>query len=274
MPDFTPTYAPVTGDALTAAGLNNNFYRVTSGRSIYEIGNGHIESVNFDPAFQVRAHHVRPGQVGEAVSVGQVLPNDYFSDLGMGSVGYVAIVGAAVTFYQKYSASMSIFSASGFASVWRQFGPANAAFGAHLAAPDIRIKAFFLNHSAAAPAIQYLTHTQRECPRTVVFDGGSVDPAAHIDMQESRCTRHWNLLHPKMVNGTDPHDQLSAGWHTFGLAVLVEQNTFGQDTSVALEDMRLQLNGATGVDNRPLTYYAAVPRIRMYVRSCTAVRLL
>ena len=104
MPDFAPAYIPTDGDILSADGLNNNLYRIASGRSIYEVMNGHIEAVNFDPAFQIVPHHVRPGQAGEAISVGSVIPLDYFSDLNLGadSARYIAIAGACVTFYRSF----------------------------------------------------------------------------------------------------------------------------------------------------------------------------
>lgn len=261
----------MAGDTLDPAGLNNNFFRVTSGRSIFEIANGHIEAANFDPAFEVGAVHVRPGQAGEGVSVGQVLPNDYFSDLSLGDADYVGIVGAAITFRQRYSVSVALLSTSGFCTLWRQFGPNNGAFATREDAPDIHVQAFLQSGTGERTL---LSHTKRETPQTVFFDSNSGGSHAQIATREQRLTRHFNLVHPKMTGGTGQLGSLGAGWHTYGLAVLVRQNRAGQDTSDALEDMQLQLNGAGSPDARPDTYFSAVQRVRMYVRNATAVRLL
>ncbi len=271
MPDFVPTYAPANGAPLSSTGLNQNLYRITSGRAIYEIGNGHIESVNFDPAFEVQPHHVRPGQAGEALSVGQVIPNDYFSDLWLGSgAGYLGIVGAAVTFHQKYDVGMALFAASGFMSCWRQFGPSTVNFSTRAAAPDIHVKAYI---QSSGGNITFLDHTQRELPQTVHFNSASADPVAEIAIREQRLTRHFNLAHPRMRGGPAQCGPLLAGWHTFGLACFVEQNISGQDTTRVSEDMKLNLNGA-GTDARDVTFYSAIHRLRLYCRSVTAMRLL
>jgi hypothetical protein len=273
LPDFSPTYAPADGDILDPTGLNNNFFRVTSGRSIYEIANGHIEAVNFDAAFEVGAVHVRPGQAGEGVSVGQVLSNDYFSDLSLGDADYVAIVGATITFRQRYPVSLALLSASGFCTVWRQFGANTGAFDTRAAAPDIHVQAFI---ASGTGEMSLLGHTKRELPQTVHFDGTSAAPAplAEIVTREQRLTRHFNLVHPKVAGGSGVHTALTAGWHTYGLAVLVRQNASGQDTSDANEPYQLVLNGAGSADARPTTYYSAIHRVRMYVRNASAVRLL
>lgn len=273
MPDFSPTYAPVAGDTLDPDGLNDNFFRVTSGRSIFEIANGHIEFANFDAAFEVGAVHVRPGQAGEGVSVGQVLSNDYFSDLSLGSADYVAIVGATITFRQRYPVSVALLSTSGFCTVWRQFGANTGAFATRGAAPDVHVQAFLASGSGE---MDLLGHTKRELPQTVHWDetGATVPPLAPIATREQRLTRHFNLVHPKVTGGTSPHGALAAGWHTFGLAVLVRQNPSGQDTTDASESYQLVLNGAGSADARPSTYYSAVHRVRMYVRNASAVRLL
>lgn len=273
MPDFSPQYTPTAGDTLSPAGLNNNLFRVTSGRSIYEIANGNVEAVNFDAAFQVGAVHVRPGQAGEGVSVGQVLSNDYFSDLSLGSTDYVAIVGATITFRQRYPVSLALLSTSGFCSVWRQYGANTGAFATRAAAPDVHVQAFVASGSGA---MTLLGHTKRELPQTVHWDGSSAapPPIAEIVTREQRLTRHFNIVHPKVTGGVSPHDALTAGWHTFGWAVLVRQNASGQDTTDVVEDYQLALNGAAAADARPSTYYSAVHRVRMYVRNASAVRLL
>lgn len=273
MPDFSPSYAPIDGATLDPTGLNNNLYRVTSGRSIFEIENGHIEAVNFDPAFQVGSVHVRPGQAGEAISVGQVLSNDYFSDLSMGSADYVAIVGATITFRQRYPVSLALLGASGFCSVWRQFGANTGAFATRGPAPDIHIQAFV---QSGTSQMTLLGHTKREMPQTVHWDSTSAapPPLSEISTREQRLTRHFNIVHPKVAGGSGQHAALSSGWHTYGLAVLVRQNLSGQDTTDVLEDYQLVLNGAASADARPDTYYSAIHRVRMYVRNATAVRLL
>lgn len=274
MPDFNPDYAPATGDVLSPAGLNNNWYRVASGKSVYEIADGHIESANFDPAFEIQPHHVRPGQAGDAISVGQVLPMDYFSDLWMDAADdtrYIPIVGAAITFYQKYDVSAALFTASGFVTGWRQFGPATGAWATRVAAPNIKVKAFM---ASGVGGRSMIGHTERKLPQSVFFNSASTDPAAQIVTREQRVTRNFNILHPRVTGGTSPCGPLAAGWHTFGLAVLVNQNLTGQDTSDALQDFRLRLNGAGSADARPNTFFSGIQRLRIYARNVSAVRLL
>lgn len=275
MPDFVPTYNPIAGSTLSPTGINENAYSVTSGNSIYEIENGHIESVNFDPAFEVGAVHVRPGQAGEGISVGQVLHNDYFSDLFVGPPGsdpdYVAIVGATITFRQRYNVSMALLAASGFCSVWRQFGVNKAAFGAREVAPDIHVQAFI---QSGTSALTMIGHTKRELPQTVHWNSGSVSPNGEIVTSEQALTRNFNLVHPRFTSGASPFQTLASGWHTYGLAILIRQNPSGQDTTDTVEPYQLQLNGAGSPDARPRTYFSAVHRVRMYVRNASAVRLL
>lgn len=271
MPDFVPAYLPADGDALTAQGLNNNLYRVTSGRSIYEVMNGHIEAVNFDPAFQVVPHHVRPGQAGEAISVGSVIPLDYFSDLNLGvdSARYIAIAGACVTFYQRYDVAAALFGASGFVSVWRQFGPANGAFATRLDAPNIMVKAFV---APGAGSMTMLEHTERKMPQTVFFDPASTLDNAVVGVREAMATRSFNIVHPRVSGGTGAVAQLTKGWHTFGLACIVRQNLTGQDTTDPLQDFDLWEEGDDSL--APKAFYSAIQRMRIYARSVTAVRLL
>lgn len=273
MPDFSPDYVPSNGSAINPAGLNQNLYRVTSGKAIYEIGNGHIETANFDPVFEIQPHHVRPGEAGDAISVGQILPNDYFSDLRLqaDSDDYVAVVGACITFYQRYDVSVAMFSASGFCTYWRQFGPATGAFGTRVAAPNIKVKAFVA--SGAGTDRTMIGHTERKKPQSVFFNSASVDPDAEIAIREQRVCSHFNILHPRVTGGTSPCGPLAAGWHTFGLAVLVNQNLTGQDTSDVLQDMRLNLNGG-GSDGRPTSFYSGIQRLRIYARNVSAIRLL
>jgi hypothetical protein len=272
LPDFTPTYTPITGDALTAAGLNTNTYSTVAGRSIYETTNGNLDFVNFDPAFEVQGYHVRPGQTGQATSVGRLPSNDYFSDLWSGgSVGYIPVAGCAVTFYTPYDVTMAMFFASCFVTTWRQFGPDNGVWPSRAVAPDISIRTFFADPNGG---ITSHVHSQRDMPQTVFLDSAAAATQGNISMVEQRTTRHFNLSHPKMAGGTSPCDQLLAGEHTFGLAVLVKQNLSGQDENNADESWDLRLNGNVSPDARPVSFYSAIQRIRFYVRGVSAIRLL
>jgi hypothetical protein len=273
MPDWTIPYAPVTDATLTAAGLNANLYN-PAGSSLLEIENGHIETVNFDPAFQVQPYQVRKNEAGEAVSVGAVLRADYFSDLCThegSDASYVPVGGAAVTFRQRYDVTAALFGISAHATIWRQFGPANGAFKTRLSAPNVKVKTFF---QTSTGAISFLDHTERECPQTVHFSDTSADPRADVNTVEAYCTRHWNLLHPRFKGEASPCGQLLAGWHTFGLCVLVRRNLTGQDTSDPLQDMTLGINGGAPKVGVPKAFYSGIQRIRLHVRSATAVRLL
>lgn len=273
MPDFSPDYVPSTGAVLSPAGVANNLYRVTSGKAIYEIANGHIESNNFASAFRIRPHHVRPLQAGDAVSIGQVLSNDYFADTNLedGSSNYIAIVGAGLTFYLPYDVSVAMFSASAFVTGWRIFGKGNTSFADRLDAPNIKVKAFMASGTGAR---SMLDHSERKMPQTVHMNSASAGDIAEIAQREQRLTRMFNLVHGRVAGGTSPHHQLTKGWHTFGLAVLVNQNQTGQSSTSGYEDFRLQLDGAASPDARPLTLYAAVPRLRVYARNVTAMHLL
>lgn len=273
MPDFVPTYAPIDGATLDPDGLNDNLFKITSGSSIYEIANGHIEAANFDPAFEVGSVQVRPGHAGEALSVGQVLPNDYFSDLFLGEARYIAVVGATITFRQRFPVSYALLSASGFCTTWRQFGVniqvVPGSFGTRAAAPDIHVQAFI---QSGTGDFTLLSHAKRELPQTVHWDSASVSPVGEVAMREARLTRHFNLVHPKISGGVSPFDGLGVGWHTFGFAVLVRQNLCGQDTTDATESFDLSRDGDN--DARPRSWYSAVHRVRWYVRNASAVRLL
>lgn len=266
-------YTPTTGQALTASGLNANNYQAAAGKSIYETTNGHLEAVNFDPSFQIRGYQVRPFQAGHALSVGRTPSNDYFSDLWMGDgVGYQPIAGCAITFWTEYACSAALFTAAAFVSGWRQFGADNGGWPNRLEAPDISVRTFF----ATGNTIRTLNHSQRDLPQTVYLNPASGAGEGRIHTVEQRLTRHYNLSHPRFVGGTSPCDQLLAGEHTFGLAVLVKRNLSGQDTSSAAERWQLSLNdgGAFNPDARPVSHYSAVQRARFYVRNVTAVRLL
>jgi hypothetical protein len=274
MADFVPLYVPVTGDVLTSAGFNRNMYSTTATESIHETGNGHLEYLNFDPAFQVRGYQVRPGQTGQTISVGRTPSVDYFSDLWTGDgVGYIPIAGCAVTFYSEYNCEMAMFFASAHCTMWRQFGADNGAWPSRATAPDISVRTFF-----ASPNGQITTHlhSQRDMPQTVFIDPASAAAPniAKISTVEQRLTRHYNLSHPKFGGGASPCDPILAGEHTFGLAILVKKNLSGQDTTNLDEAWSLRLNGAATADARPDTNYAAVPRVRFYARGCSAIRIL
>lgn len=273
MSDVVYTYVPTTGSVLTSAGMNANLYHTTATRSIMETSNGHLDYLNFNPVFQVRSYHVRPGQAGVAESVGRTPSNDYFSDLwtGLGN-GYLPVAGCCVTFFTEYDISLAAFFASGFCTVWRQFGADSGAWPARAAAPDISVRTFFASNGGPVVTHQ---HSQRDLPQTVFLrNPGAVATQGNISTVEQRLTRHFNLSHTKMVGGTTPCDQLLAGEHTFGLAVLVKKNLAGQDTSNADESWDLRLNGVVGADGRPVSNYAGVHRCRLYVRNVTACRLL
>jgi hypothetical protein len=275
MPDWTIPYAPALGDNLTAAGLNDNFYTATPGdNTSLEIANGRIETVNFDPAFEVLPRHVRRNEAGEAVTVGTTLRADYFSDLFThqgADAAFLPVGGVCLTFRQRFDVSMALFSASAHATIWRQFGPANGAFNTRLQAPAVVVKAFFQTGDGA---INLLDHTQRECPQTVHFGDTSANPRAEISTVEAMCARHWNLVHPRMTGQAAPCGPLLAGYHTFGLCVLVRQNLTGQDTTDPLQDMTLALNGVAPKVATPAGFYSGIQRIRLHVREVSAIRLL
>ena len=120
---------------------------------------------------------------------------------------------------------------------------------------------------------------RRELPETVFMDvraspPAPADPVAAISTSEARTCHQFNLRHFKHTGGTAPNDPLTKGWITFGLAILVPQNLTGQDPANNFDDMQLQLNGAASPDARPTTFYSAIHRVRMYVKSATIVPLL
>lgn len=272
MADITYGYAPAAGDTLTATGLNANLYQTAPGTSIHETANGLLEALNFDAAFKIQGYQVRPGQAGQSISFGRTPRNDYFSDLWTGDgTGYVPVAGCCVTFYAEYPVTMAMFTASFFVSAWRQFGADNGAWPSRAVAPDISVRTFFANPNGG---ITTHLHSQRDMPQSVFLDAASPATQGRISVVESRLTRHFNLSHPKMQGGTSPCDPILAGEHTFGVAVLVKKNLSGQDTSKADESWDLRLNGAGSPDARPVSNYAAVPRISFYARSVTATRLL
>lgn len=275
MSDINYLHVPVAGDVFDAADLNANLYSIPfpyTAASIHEVGNGQLAPSNFHADFRVQPHHVRSKQVGDAVSVGRVLPNDYFSDLWSGTGdGYIPVVGCAVTWYQKYDVTMANFHAGAFVSAWRQFGRTNSTPKTFLASPKIQLRTFF----GSGTGIVTHRHSQRGLPQSVHFDttSAAVHPVSDIATRENRVTRYFDFTHTRMVGGTAPCNRLNKGWHTFGLACYVPQNLFGQDGDNKDEDMTLRLNSG-GVDPRPAAYYSAVHRLRMYVRNVTAYRLL
>lgn len=218
----------------------------------------------------MQSYQVRPGQAGRAFSAGRTQSADYFSDLWMDDLGYVPIAGACVTFHSDYDLSLAMFFASAHCTVWRQFGPDNGGWPARLAAPDVSIRAFFASGTAAP---RTLNHSQRDLPQTVFLDATSPATEGHISTVEQRVTRHFNLSHTKMIDGTTPCDQLLAGEHTFGLAVLVKKNLSGQE-AVAAETWDLWLNGATSADARPVSYFRGLHRVRFYARLAAGITLL
>lgn len=272
MADITLTYTPSTGDTFDPDGFNTNWYSDTASESIIETANGHIEYTNLKSDFEVQPHLIRPGQVGFAASEGRIFSADYFSDLWCGADAdkYLPVAGAAITRRVPYACSLALFSASVFLTVWRQFGPANGALTTRIAAPNIRIQTFIGNN-------QGITYTRRELPQTVFIDtsaGKPLAPIAGVSTSESRTCHQFNLRHFKHTGGTAPNDPLTAGWVTFGFALLVPQNLTGQDPTNTNDDMQLQLNGATSPDARPETFFSGIHRVRMYVRSATIVPLL
>lgn len=271
---ITYDYIPTSGSILTSAGLNGNFYKTTAGKSIHETGNGRLEFVNFDPAFRIRSFQVRPGQAGRSHSVGKTQRRDYFSDLWTGAdQNYIALAGCSTTFYTEYDVSLAMFFVQGFFSIWRQFGADGGAWANRLAAPDISIRTFF---SDSKGNLTTHVHAQRDMPQTVFLDpaSGAAPNVAQITMSETRLTRYFNLSHPRMVGGASPCDQLLAGEHTFGMAILVKKNLSGQDTANADEQWQMRLDGAAAADARPLTNFQAVQRASIFSCGVTATRLL
>lgn len=278
---MTLGWAPATGDVLDPQKYARNFYRLNSGTSILEVGNGNLTEVNFDPAFEVLPHHAREGEKGFLWTNGYVIPNDYFSDLyGSDSASYIAVVGCGITFRVRYTVSIAHFHVGAFASHWRQFGPsdpagAHSAFQDHLSAPEIRVRMFMVDPGGTYKG-SALDYTRRDLPQSVYFSTASFDPDAEIQMSEASVCRHWNLMHTRGAGLSSPNGPLTPGIYTVGLAVIVPRNLFGQNTDNATnpdEDMKLALNGG-GVDPRPLTYYSAIQRIRFYTRNITGVALL
>jgi hypothetical protein len=278
MADITYPYAPVDGDRVDPDGLNQNLYQTTSGLSIYETTNGRVEFANFDAGFKVQPHHIRPGQTGTAESAGLLPSTDYFSDLFAQETtpasGYLPIAGCGLTWYQEYDVTLAMFFASVHLSVWRQFGATGGAFGTKAVAPAVRVAMFFDTPKVVTgSATGIIPHTVRELPQTITFDTASAGVVGQISTSEAMCARHFNLSHLKRPSGSGAQAQLTAGWHTIGLGVWVPQNIFGQTTN-ALDDMQLRLNGAGSADARPTTYYSAVHRVRMYVKNISRVCLL
>lgn len=264
---------------LDPAGFSRNLYRTDANASILEIANGRLTHVNFHSAFKVLPHHARADEKGHVWTAGRVISTDYFSDLsGNDAARYIAVIGCAVTFRVRYALTVAHFHAQAFTSVWRQFGPyagGGALWTSHLAAPEIKVRAFLVRPGESF-AGSTITVTTREHPQTVFMAPGSVDPNAEIQMAEAGHARAWNVFHPCVSGETSPNQGLSPGIHTFGFAVLVPRNLFGQNTDNATnpnEDMKLVLR--TGVvDARSLAYYAAIHRCRFYARNVSAVALL
>ena len=210
-------------------------------------------------------------------TAGRVISTDYFSDLsGNDEANYIAVVGTAITFRVKYDVTLAQFHAGAFTSVWRQFGPANGAFVTHLAAPEIKVRTFMVDPGESFVGSTH-EYTQREHPQSVFFSAASVFSDAEIQMEEAQMCRHHNLMHVRYEGGAGANAQLTRGIYTFGLAILIPKNLFGQEADTAtypLEDMFLKLNGAATPDARVLAYYAAIHRCRFYCRNVTGVAWL
>lgn len=276
MPDITYDWIPVSGGVLDADGMAKNLYRTDANKSVLEIANGRLTQVNFHADFEVLPHHARAGEKGDMWTAGRVVSTDYFSDLsGNDEANYIAVIGTAITFRVKYDVTLAHFHASAFTSVWRQFGPANGAFGTHLAAPEIKVRTFMVDPGGGFVGSTH-EYTQREHPQSVFFSATSAGSTADIQMEEAQMCRHHNLMHVRYDGGTGINAQLTRGIYTFGLAILIPQNLFGQVADTAaypLEDMLLALNGG-GADARVLAYYAAIHRCRFYCRNVTGVAWL
>jgi hypothetical protein len=104
-------------------------------------------------------------------------------------------------------------------------------------------------------------------PQTVFLDPASGYPDANVAMVEQRVTRHFNLSHLRYAGGASPFDQITAGEYTFGLAILVNKNLAGQDTSNADEQWNLLRSGVD--DARPKSNYSGIHRARIYAGNVT-----
>lgn len=263
-------YIPANGDMLSIQGVNDDIYAVPAdlspGRlSLYETSNGSIDASNLDPAFKVQAHHVRPWQVGDAQAAGLTEPLDFYEDAwgiaadanGSAPVFY-GIAGANLTFYQKYDTSMSLFLASAFMSVWRQRGERTSDDPPTYAEYPIKVRMYV----DGIP----VRHTMRELPNTIYYG----DTAGGFDFtREKRLTRMFNLHHMKYPGGSSGkgHDQLTKGWHSFGLGVYIEANAGSEEIFPA------GIVGTGAAEHPPITF-DALGRVRVYVRSVSTLRLL
>ena len=262
MPDVVYPYIPTNGDTLVPSDLNKDLYTTpdllpANKLSIYETSNGRIEpSANFVAGFQVKAHHVRPWQVGDAQAAGLVPSVDYYEDAWGGGVQYFGIAGAQMTFYQKYDTSMAIMVASLFMSTWRQRGP--LVQDAYTSVP-IKLRMYMDG--------QVIAHTEREAPETVYFP--TTANYAFDFSRESQLTRHLNLFHPRCTGGSEAkkHDPLLKGWHTFGFGIFIRANQ-------ASEQVKLQGSAADPTVDYPLYTFDALHRVRVYARNASVLRLL
>lgn len=241
--------------------FSDDLYSETAGVSLYETSNGHIEFANIAASMQVRQHHVRPWQMGDAKSDGAVKPVDFFQDAWGKESKFYGVAGANITFYQKNDCALALFFTSFFANIWRQRGPGNTQDGWETA-PPIFVK-MYVDGKA-------VTHTQRHLPETIYYSENIGDYGNGYDFttaREQRLTRYMNLQHTKHTGGNATHnaDQLLAGWHTFGLSVFVAMNQGSE---------QIDLDGPSG----PLRYkpmsFNAMHRVRLSVRHADVIRLL
>lgn len=257
MADVTLGYAPVDGDLLNVDGLNGDLYDTTPSVSLYETANGHIELANFASGFRVQSYHIQPGETGDGSFIGQLFSADYFQDAwGTGEV-YRPVAGACITVRTRYDVNLAIAFASLFCTTWRSPGPLSAGAGTWTTAPDALVRMFVDGSEVLA--------TTRPLPQTVFFNGGAY-PVVDIQTTEKHTTRHFNLHVPRVAGGTSPHAPLTAGEHTIGMAIYVAFNTEGSDTTDNNDSKDPTINSG-GNDARPRAWYAAMHRVRCYVRN-------
>lgn len=264
MADITLPYVPVDGATLVPDSLNQDLYSATPSVSIYETSNGSIELANFAAGFKVEAHQIRPWETGDARADGQLNSIDFFQDAWSKGEKWYPIAGCSYTWYQRYDVTIAALFASMFATVWRNPGPYSA--GAYTSAPLIRVRTFLDDPTSN------IGHTRRTLPQSVQYDPG-VMPAVTVHTLESRVTRHFNILHPKVAGKSAPIGPLTQGWHTFGMAIYIDPNYDGRDTTDTNQRKNLNINGA-GDDARPPAFYHALHRARIFVRNVTVLSLL
>jgi hypothetical protein len=265
MADVVLPYAPLTGDTLSPDGLNQDLYQAAPSVSLYETTNGSVELANFASGFTVKSHHVRPGEAGDAHSVGATESLDFFQDAwGKGGSRFYPIAGCTYTWHQRWAPTVCMIHASVFATVWR--APGSYSGGAFTDAPNIRIRMFLDDPTTG------IEHTLRTMPQSVQYAPG-VMPAVGVHTLEARVTRHLNLSHVKIAGKSSPFDGLTAGWHTLGLQIHILPNYDGRDTTNADHKKDLALNGGSS-DDRPTAFYHTLHRARLFVRNISVVPLL